>query len=261
MEVDIPIIVTRSTAQHYPPTFKPAPSTLCNAIKSKRALSVPSGKHLHLNPSPRQHPNAHLPPQQPSTLVPSHPLRTVEPNRPPSIDQMRHQTMEQSSRRSRRISSSAAAKRFPKDFFKEDATPLPKTTKTKHKQYQPNTLLDTFNQKQFATVEPTATQDEPDTPTFKDKESKWSSLPTDPLQPLQGEKMPLKQRKGQELIDTVEPFGPIPLISNFNLTLGQKEMLGNLITKKQQIKSRRHEKENNHQTKGDIFRIRKKMPN
>ena len=141
MEVDIPIIVTRSTAKHYPPTFKLIPSSLCNPIKSKRALSVPSNKQFDQNALPRQYPNSLLPPPHPSLGAPAHSLRTVEPNRPPSIEKMRHQTMEQSSRRSRRISSSAAAKRFPKDFFKEEAAAVPKSTKAMHKQHQQTNLL------------------------------------------------------------------------------------------------------------------------
>ena len=66
------------------------------------------------------------------------------------------------------------------------------------------------------------------------------------------------QRRGQQLLDTIEPFGGAALVSNFNLTLGQKDVLNQLLSKKK-MKTKRHEKEN-HGSGKDTFRIRKKLP-
>jgi hypothetical protein len=54
----------------------------------------------------------------------------VRSNRPTQLQTLDHEPQS----RSRRISSSAASKRFPKDFFKEDPCLYPvRTSKSKHK--------------------------------------------------------------------------------------------------------------------------------
>lgn len=55
--------------------------------------------------------------------------------------------------RTRRISSSAAAKRFPKDFFKKDM-PLQPVFLKQGKKLQNSNLLDTFSQKYFPPCQP-----------------------------------------------------------------------------------------------------------
>ena len=52
MEVDIPIIVTRGVP-HPEHTFKQAPPTLWEQLKSKRALSVPLGRNYPPHPHPK----------------------------------------------------------------------------------------------------------------------------------------------------------------------------------------------------------------
>lgn len=115
--MDIPIIVTR---KHKPndPLFKFASPQLLEQLREKRNPTVPKPRNTILEP--------------------------------------RHQTLDadgavEASRR-RRISSSAAAKRFPKDFFKDENCLHPiRSIRSKHKQYEPiePCFLDTFSQKTF----------------------------------------------------------------------------------------------------------------
>lgn len=116
MHQGIPIIVTRKhTPQH--PNTKPASPTLLQKLRETRSPSLPK------------------------------PRNTVEP---------RHQTLDANgpvgASRTRRISSSAAAKRFPKDFFKDENCLHPiKSIRPKHKQCEPvePCFLDTFSHKNF----------------------------------------------------------------------------------------------------------------
>lgn len=66
------------------------------------------------------------------------------------------------------------------------------------------------------------------------------------------------------------PFGPVPFISNFNVTLGQKVAMSFLMQKGQRKKKKNEEKENNEGmrpdsarrescSKAEGFRIRRKL--
>lgn len=89
---------------------------------------------------------------------PEHGLLSKYKKRNPTAPKLRHheqtkkhQTLDPDEKavRSRRISSSAASRRFPKDFFREEVLLNPiKSNKTQHKQYQP-CMLDTFSHKNF----------------------------------------------------------------------------------------------------------------
>jgi len=96
---------------------------------------------------------------------------------------VKHQTLDpdeqQMTARTKRISSSAAAKRFPKDFFKDENCLNPiKTNRPKHKQHDV-CFFDTFSQKNFAVcnqdiVDMNDCTKENDTPKFKQKGEKNS---------------------------------------------------------------------------------------
>ena len=70
--------------------------------------------------------------------------------------QPRHQTLDSDNlvARTRRISSSAASKRFPKDFFKEEVivSNPSKTNRSKRKQYEID-FADTFSKKTIITMQ------------------------------------------------------------------------------------------------------------
>lgn len=115
MDIDIPIIITRTSKNTQEPHFKQAPPLLLRQLKENRSPTVPKPRNANL--------------------------------------EVRHQTLDHdqpvAASRTKRISSSAAAKRFPKDFFKDENCLHPiKSIRTKHKQCEP-CLLDTFSHKNF----------------------------------------------------------------------------------------------------------------
>jgi hypothetical protein len=204
--------------------------------------------------------------------------------------EQRHQTMDPDAvpmtSRTRRVSSSAAAKRFPKDFFKDENCLMPiKSSRAKHKQHEP-CLLDTFSHKNFkVAVEDCASlENEPaefDTPKFKHKGQEQKKKGTDFLSQRKiegvlltpsGEKSltnaDTQLLRAREDYDKPQPFGQIPFVTNFNLTLGQKNSL--IVVQKGKLrKQQASEKENNHcpssrssrqEAKGEGgFRIRRRV--
>lgn len=111
MQESIPILVTNKI--HQDNIFKKAPPSLLQQVRNKR------------------HPTA--PKLRPNPTIPKH--QTLDPDA--------------CSTRTRRISSSAASRRFPKDFFKDELCLNPiKTSKSKHKQHT-IPMLDTFSRKNF----------------------------------------------------------------------------------------------------------------
>lgn len=137
--MDIPIIVTRKGKPNEP-LFKLASPHLLQQLSQHRNPSLPKPRNTHLEP--------------------------------------RHQTLDAdppvAASRTRRISSSAAAKRFPKDFFKDENCLHPiKSIRPKHKQEPAEPcFLDTFSHKHFLVCisdPPRRENEQSDTPKFKQK--------------------------------------------------------------------------------------------
>jgi hypothetical protein len=147
MQVDIPIIVTRKP-RPADPAFRPASPRL-HQLKDTRSPSLPKPRNTNLEP---RH-------------------QTLDANGPVTAS------------RTRRISSSAAAKRFPKDFFKDENCLHPiKSIRPKHKQCEPiePCFLDTFSHKNFL-VGRDEKKEEGDTPKFKQKGEKGENGKNDRL--------------------------------------------------------------------------------
>lgn len=115
MQESIPILVTHQI--HQDSIFNKISPSILRQVRNKRHPTAPK-----LRPNPNHNPSIH-----------------------------KHQTLDPdiASTRTRRISSSAASRRFPKDFFKEEISLNPiKTSKIKHKQHNVP-MIDTFSRKNF----------------------------------------------------------------------------------------------------------------
>ncbi|CAM5999880.1 unnamed protein product [Sphagnum balticum] len=143
---------------------------------------------------------------------------------------LRHLTLDPDEKmaRTRRISSSGAAKRFPKDFFKDDNCLMPiKNSKAKVKLPEAY-FLDTFSK---APVLEQPHESKTDTPKFshKGESKKVEYLSHKEVQ--QEEKGQYKSGVGGKEAEWQMGELALPLVSNFNVTLGKKASLTLLMRK------------------------------